>query len=142
MLIFGPISSLYDFLTFFVLLSVFHADMTLFHTGWFVESLSTQTLVVFVIRTVGNPLRSRPSWALTATVTAVVITGVVLPFSPLARPLGFIAPPIPFIIFVAGAVVTYLGLVEVVKQLFFRFHPLAGPVVRTNRPIATLPARR
>jgi hypothetical protein len=75
-------------------------------------------------------------------VAAVVIIGVVLPFSPLARPLGFTAPPIPFIIFVAGAVVTYLGLVEVVKQLFFRFHPLAGPVVRTNRPIATLPARR
>jgi Mg2+-importing ATPase len=82
------------------------------------------------------------SLALTSTVAAVVIIGVVLPFSPLARPLGFTAPPIPFIIFVAGAVVTYLCLVEVVKQVFFRFHPLAGPVERRNRPITTLPARR
>jgi P-type Mg2+ transporter len=56
----GPISSLYDFLTFYVLLHFFHAPETLFHTGWFVESLATQTLVLFVIRTAGNPLKSRP----------------------------------------------------------------------------------
>ena len=55
MLFIGPVSSLYDFLTFFVLLHVFHAGETLFHTGWFVESLATQTLVLFVIRTMGNP---------------------------------------------------------------------------------------
>ena len=61
MLFIGPISSVFDFLTFYVLLRVFHADETLFHTGWFVESLATQTLVLFVIRTMGNPLRSRPS---------------------------------------------------------------------------------
>lgn len=126
MLIFGPISSLYDFLTFFVLRTVFHADVSLFHTGWFVESLATQTLVVFVIRTVGNPFRSRPSWALMATVTAVVVIGAVLPWSPLARPLGFTAPPLPFVVFVAAAVVTYLALVGVAKRLFYRFHPLTG----------------
>ena len=57
----GPISSLFDFLTFGVLLWVFQAGETLFRTGWFVESLATQTLVIFVIRTAGNPLRSRPS---------------------------------------------------------------------------------
>ena len=65
MLLIGPISSIYDFLTFFVLLKVFHADETLFHTGWFVESLATQTLVIFVIRTAGRPWRDRPSVALT-----------------------------------------------------------------------------
>src|SRR5207249_3561217 len=57
----GPISSIYDFLTFFALLRVFRASEALFHTGWFVESLATQTLVLFVIRTAGNPFRSRPS---------------------------------------------------------------------------------
>src|SRR4030095_10821180 len=61
MLFIGPISSLCDFLTFALLLRVFHAGQQMFHTGWFVESLSTQTLVLFVIRTIGNPFRSLPS---------------------------------------------------------------------------------
>src|SRR5581483_6529810 len=61
MVFIGPISSIFDFLTFFIMLAVFHADAPLFHTGWFVESLATQTLVLFIIRTAGNPLRSRPS---------------------------------------------------------------------------------
>ena len=60
MLVIGPISSLYDFLTFFVLLHVFHAAESLFHTGWFVESLATQTLVLFVIRTTGQPASEPP----------------------------------------------------------------------------------
>ncbi len=60
MLFIGPISSVFDFLTFYVLLRYFHASERLFHTGWFVESLATQTLVLFVIRTMGNPFRSRP----------------------------------------------------------------------------------
>ena len=74
MMIIGPISSIYDFLTFAVLLWAFHASTNplLFHTGWFVESLATQTLVVFVIRTAGNPLKSRPSWPLLVAVFAVV----------------------------------------------------------------------
>jgi Mg2+-importing ATPase len=61
MIFIGPISSLFDFLMFFILIALFHASEPLFHTGWFVESLATQTLVLFVIRTAGNPLRSRPS---------------------------------------------------------------------------------
>jgi Mg2+-importing ATPase len=61
MLLIGPISSAYDFLTFYVLLKLFHAPAALFHTGWFVESLATQTLVIFVIRTASNPLRAAPS---------------------------------------------------------------------------------
>ena len=65
MVFLGPISSIFDFLTFFVLLRYFHASEPLFHTGWFVESLATQTLVLFVIRTMGNPFRSRPSRWLT-----------------------------------------------------------------------------
>jgi Mg2+-importing ATPase len=122
MLVFGPISSLYDFLTFFVLRAVFHADEALFHTGWFVESLATQTLVIFVIRTAGNPLRSRPNPWLAGMVGLIVAIGALLPWTPLAEPLGFVAPPAGFIVFVAAAVTTYLLLVELVKRVFYRTH--------------------
>src|SRR5262249_24358194 len=84
MIYIGPISSVYDFMPFYVILAIFGAREPLFHTGWFVESLATQTLVLFVIRTAGNPLRSRPSLALTATTILVVLIGVLLPFSSLA----------------------------------------------------------
>ena len=85
MTIIGPISSIYDFLTFGVLLWVFHASTneSLFHTGWFVESLATQTLVVFVIRTAANPLKSRPSRPLLISVLAIVAVATVLPYTPL-----------------------------------------------------------
>jgi Mg2+-importing ATPase len=116
MLFIGPISSLYDFLTFFVLLQVFHAGESRFHTGWFVESLATQTLVLFVIRTAGNPLRSRPSLALTLTICGIVLVGLAVPFSPLAGPLGFTPLPGAFFLFLVGATGTYLGLVEIVKR--------------------------
>ena len=116
MLIIGPISSLYDFLTFFILLRVFHASEVLFHTGWFVESLATQTLVLFVIRTVHAPWRSRPSKPLAVTTLAVVLVAVALPLSPLAGVLGFTRLPLGFFLFLAAAAATYLALVEVVKR--------------------------
>jgi Mg2+-importing ATPase len=120
MLVIGPISSLYDFLTFFALLRIFHAGQTLFHTGWFVESLATQTLVLFVIRTAGNPLRSRPSVPLAITTVAVVLVGALLPYSPLARILRFEPLPPIFFAFLAGVTVTYLLLVECAKRLLLR----------------------
>jgi Mg2+-importing ATPase len=120
MLFIGPISSVFDFLTFYVLLRVFHASETLFHTGWFVESLATQTLVLFVIRTMGNPLRSRPSGALTATTLAIVAIGAVLPLTPIAGLLGFTVPPIGYLVFVAGATIAYLLLVEIAKRPLVR----------------------
>jgi P-type Mg2+ transporter len=119
MIFIGPISSIYDFLTFYVLLHFFHASETLFHTGWFVESLATQTLVLFVIRTAGNPLRSRPSRWLTLNTLAVVVVGVLLPFTPLARLLGFTPLPVPFFLFLGISTLTYLLLVEVAKRRFF-----------------------
>src|SRR5205085_1652236 len=112
MLLIGPISSLYDFLTFFVLLRVFHARQMLFHTGWFVESLATQTLVLFVIRTPNSPLTSRPSWPLAITTTLVVALGVALPYSPLAGVLGFEPLPASYFLFLSGATLTYLVLVQ------------------------------
>jgi Mg2+-importing ATPase len=120
MIYIGPLSSIYDFLTFFALLKVFHASEQLFHTGWFVESLATQTLVIFIIRTAGNPFRSRPSLALTATTSAVVMAGIVIPFTSLGRVLGFTPLPLSFFLFLAGATVTYLLLVEVVKRKLMR----------------------
>jgi Mg2+-importing ATPase len=116
MLLVGPISSLYDFLTFFVLLHILHAGEAAFHTGWFVESLATQTLVLFVIRTAHNPLRSRPSLPLLATVIGTVLVGLVLPYSPLAHDLGFTPLPAIYFAFLALATVTYLALVEFAKR--------------------------
>jgi len=116
MILIGPISSVYDFLTFAVLLGVFRAGEAAFHTGWFVESLATQVLVIFVIRTAGNPLASRPSVALAGTTLAVVVVGALLPFTTFAEMLGFVPLPTGFFLFVAAATLTYLVLVEVVKR--------------------------
>ncbi|MGB7217173.1 MAG: magnesium-translocating P-type ATPase, partial [Vicinamibacterales bacterium] len=116
MVLIGPISSVFDFLTFYVLMRVFQANESLFHTGWFVESLATQTLVLFVIRTMGNPLRSRPSLPLTITTLAIVAIGIALPFTPLAAALGFVAVPPAYFAFLATASVAYLLLVELAKR--------------------------
>src|SRR5215471_3111295 len=120
MLAIGPISSIYDFLTFYVLLVVFKSNEALFHTGWFVESLATQTLVLFVIRTAGNPLHSRPSLPLALTTILAASAGLLIPFTPLAGPLGFVPLPPLFFLFLALATVTYLGFVEVVKRRLMR----------------------
>jgi Mg2+-importing ATPase len=124
MLVIGPISSIYDFLTFGVLLWVFHASEALFQTGWFVESLATQTLVLFVIRTAGNPLRSRPSLPLAVTTVLVALIGVILPFTPLAATLGFVPLPGAYFVFLGGVTMTYLVLVELVKRRLM--HKLLG----------------
>jgi len=120
MVFIGPISSIYDFLTFYVLLNLLHAGESEFHTGWFVESLATQTLVLFVIRTSGNPFRSRPSRALTATTLAIVLLGVLIPYIPVSAKLGFTPLPAIYFIFLAGATLTYLLLVEAGKRFLMR----------------------
>jgi Mg2+-importing ATPase len=119
MWIIGPVSSLFDFLTFYVLIALLHADEALFQTGWFVESLATQVLVIFVIRTRRNPLTSRPHPALAATSLVVVLAAVVLPFTALGRYFGFTAPPGQFFAIVAALAVAYLGIVEVTKRVFY-----------------------
>ena len=120
MIYIGPLSSIYDFLTFFVLLKVFLASAQFFHTGWFVESLATQTLVIFVIRTARSPLRSRPSLALTLTTIAIVLFGTLLPYTRLGSVIGFTPLPLTFLLFIALATATYLALVEVVKRRLMR----------------------
>lgn len=119
MLIVGPISSIFDFLTFFVMIKVFQAGEALFHTGWFIESLATQVLVIFIIRTRKNPLKSRPNPWLTVCSLLVVAIAVLLPFTPLGRFLGFVAPPPLFFFILTIMVIVYLLMVEVVKQWFY-----------------------
>ena len=95
MSVFGPVSSIFDFLTFFVTLQVLHASHSEFRSGWFVESLATQTLVVFVIRTRRVPFfRSRPSVPMLVAPVTCALIGAVLPFTPLAGFLGFATLPI------------------------------------------------
>jgi Mg2+-importing ATPase len=120
MLFIGPISSVYDFLTFYVLLYLLHAGEAEFHTGWFVESLATQTLVLFVIRTSGNPFRSRPSRSLIATTLVIVLLGILIPVSPFAGKLGFMPLPPIYFAFLAAATLTYLLLVEAAKRILMR----------------------
>jgi len=126
MTIIGPISSIYDFLTFGVLLWWFHAGSNppLFRTGWFVESLATQTLVVFVIRTAGNPFRSRPSGQLLISVVAITVVGAVLPYTPLGPLLGFTPLPLSLLGAISLLGLTYLFLVQAVKTWFYRRHAL------------------
>ncbi len=126
MTIIGPISSLYDFLTFAVLLWVFHAstNQRLFHTGWFVESLATQTLVVFVIRTSANPLKSRPSRALLISVLAAVGVATALPYTIVGKFMRFTPLPMSLLLAIAFLAVTYLFLVQAVKSWFYRRHAL------------------
>lgn len=126
MTIIGPISSVYDLLTFGILLWGFEAytNAPLFHTAWFVESLATQTLVVFVIRTAGNPLKSRPSRPLLIAVASVVLVAGVLPYTALGRLLGFTPLPLALLGSIAGLAMTYLLVVQGVKTWFYRKHAL------------------
>jgi P-type Mg2+ transporter len=118
---FGPISSVFDIATFLVLIHVLHASAPEFRTGWFIESLATQTVVVFAIRTLRVPFfRSRPSLPLAASATAVLALGVWITRSPLAPTLGFASLPGTFYLVVAAFVVAYMVAVDLAKLAFFR----------------------
>jgi len=137
MIVFGPLSSVFDFLTFFMMLFVLHASQDEFRSGWFVESLATQTLVIYVIRTRRSPFfRSTPSVLMLIVPTTCALVGALLPFSPFAHVLGFTPlPPVYFLILVA-MILIYLGLVEGAKRLFYAAHPAAfakAPTSHTQR---------
>lgn len=116
----GPVSSAFDLLTFLVLLHVFHASEALFRTGWFLESLATQVLVIFVIRTRSAPWRSRPDTWLAAGSVAALAIAVLLPFSPLAGALGLVAPPGGLLMAIIGMTLAYLACAELAKRWFYR----------------------
>jgi len=134
MLFIGPTSSVFDYTTFFLMLYVFKCRLfsdpattiamktyyeSLFHTGWFVESLMTQTLIVHIIRTNRIPfLQSRASTALTLTTLAVMGVAAILPFSPLAIHLGLVPLPRQFWLWMLGTLAAYIVLTHKVKMWF------------------------
>ena len=121
MFVIGPISSMFDFLTFYVMLVILQANEKLFQTGWFVESLCTQVLVIFIIRTRGNPLKSHAHPLLIATSLTIVAIAILLPFTPIGSYFGFVPPPMKFYLILGGMVFVYLCMVELAKQVFYRW---------------------
>ena len=132
MLVFGPVSSIFDFITFWAMLSLFHAGEVLFQTGWFIKSMVTQTLVVFCIRTRRLFFRSKPGEFLTLMNMAAVAAAIALPFLPYCAVwFGFAAPPPLFFVFLIVATLAYLELVELTKYVFYRY--MAGPSSQATR---------
>ena len=134
MLFIGPISSIFDYATFFLMLYFFNCQLAkdvanpdgttqaaLFHTGWFVESLLTQTLIVHIIRTQRIPfIQSRPSAALLGSTLVIMAIGVWLPFSPLAHWLGLVPLPSIYFLWIVGYLLAYSVLTHTVKMWFAR----------------------
>jgi P-type Mg2+ transporter len=117
----GPVSTVFDFLTFILLFAVFNASIPLFRTGWFMESMLTQTLVVFVIRTRKVPFyRSKASKPLILSTICIAGLALVIPFTPLGDLFQFVSPPLLFFLLLAILTVSYLIVVEFVKRWFFR----------------------
>lgn len=122
-LLMGPISSVFDFTTFAILILFFNgwANQEIFHTGWFVESLLTQTLIIFAIRTNKVPfLESSPSAALLASSIIIVGIGVALPYMPIAGALGFVPLPPLFMAALAATMLVYFALAHIVKRTLAR----------------------
>ena len=117
----GPVSSIFDFITFFLLLAVFKATVPVFQTAWFIESLITQTLVVFVLRTRKTPFwKSKPGKYLVLSCLTVVVVALALPYTPLGAIFNFTPPPATFYLVLVGLIIGYLLLVEVVKKWFLK----------------------
>jgi Mg2+-importing ATPase len=119
----GPISSIFDYLTFFMMLYIFKCghNPALFHTGWFVESLFTQTLIIHVIRTNKIPfIQSRASWQLLLSSVIIVAAGAFLTVSPLANTLGFVPLPSLYWLYLAIMMLGYALLTQMVKMWFVR----------------------
>jgi len=121
----GPISSIFDYTTYFIMLYVFNAwsNPHLFQTGWFVESLITQTLIIHVIRTKKIPfIQSRASTALIMTTLVIVGIGIWLPFSPFASTLHFVVLPPLYFMLLAATLFSYILLTQFIKTLLIKKH--------------------
>ena len=126
MLVFGPISSVFDFITFYALLNWFGAGERLFQTGWFIESMATQILVVFCFRTRRWAFSSRPNGFLVTISLSAVAVAVGLTLLPIGTWFGFVTPPVMIFAYVVPLTIAYLGLVEVAKALFYRYEARRG----------------
>ena len=120
MVVFGLASSVCDYLTFGVLIWLMHADVAQFRTGWFVESVITASLIVLVIRTRKRFYQSRPSTPLLLATGAIVAVTLLLPYTPLARPFGFVPLPAVFLLVLGGIMVFYVLVAETAKTFFYR----------------------
>jgi len=140
MIFFGPISSIFDFLTFFIMLLVFNATEPLFQTAWFLESLSTQMLVIFVIRTRKTPFyKSKPCRSLILSSLIVLGIAFVIPFTLVGELFKLVEPPFVFFIVLAGLIGVYLVLVEIVKRWFYKQYAYRlEQVLRTSKKTGLL----
>jgi Mg2+-importing ATPase len=129
----GPLSSVFDLATFGLLWWHFHAAAEVFRTGWFLESIATQTLVIFLIRTPGHAWRDAPNRWLAASTIGALAVALAVPWSPLGPLFDFRPPPVHVIVMLAGLVVVYLAAAEAIKPLAMR---------RAERHAAAIAARR
>ncbi|MBU4217264.1 magnesium-translocating P-type ATPase [Candidatus Parcubacteria bacterium] len=123
MIVFGSVSSIFDFLTFYLLYYVYHLTEHQFQTGWFIESIATQILVIYIIRTKKIPfLQSRPSRALFITTFTAVVISWLVQFTPFGVMMQLERLPLNIMMIIASYVFVYLVLVEFVKRIFYRMH--------------------
>jgi Mg2+-importing ATPase len=145
MLVFGLLSSIFDYATFGVLLLLLHANQTQFRTGWFIESVVSAALIVLVIRTRRPFFRSAPNWRLLVATALVIAAVMVIPFTPLAGPLGLGRIPAMFFAALAGVLAIYVLSAELAKWLFYRVHERPRTTrslahrSRPSRPSAVIP---
>jgi len=120
MLTFGLVSSVFDFLTFGILLLVLRATPAQFRTGWFMESVISASIIVLVIRSRRPFFKSRPGNHLLAATLAIVIVTLIFPYTPIGRIFGFSPLPITFLVMLAFIIVFYILMAEQVKKRFYQ----------------------
>ncbi|TCS39401.1 Mg2+-importing ATPase [Paucimonas lemoignei] len=126
MLVMGPLSSFFDFLTFYFLFQILHANAQTFQTGWFIESLATQILVIFIIRTRLSPIQSRPHPALILTSLVILIISILIPNLSVGRYLGFVELPLLYYGMLGLLVLVYLVVAEIAKKMFYKRFDLSS----------------
>lgn len=120
MIIFGLHSSVFDYLTFFVLYKLYKANEQSFQTGWFIESICTELLILFVVRTHKSLLKSMPGKLLIYFSLLSFVITIALPFSPFAKSLGFVVPPFTLLAIIAGILFLYVVTADLIKIAFFK----------------------
>jgi P-type Mg2+ transporter len=120
MVVFGLISSIFDYLTFFVLLKILHAEMPQFRTGWFLESVISASIIVLIIRTRNSVFKSKPSKYLFGATLFIIALTIYLPYSPLADLFGFKPLPVLFFGAMIIMVLLYAATAEIAKKIFYR----------------------
>lgn len=120
MIVFGLHSSVFDYLTFYALYKLFKANADMFHTGWFIESICTELLILFVVRTHKSLLKSVPGKLLIILSAAALIITLVLPISPFAKDLGFVVPPFQLTAIIIGILALYVITADMIKIFFFK----------------------